>query len=192
MVSDVAVNWQENPTTGQWSDCSTLRQVPTAAHRHELEKHADQVHQLLEQKPVASKEYAKKTFGLIAKLILAKPARSGGPETTEARVQAYEMALDDVPWWAVGVAIRKWHRGQCGQWNQKDDFNYRFAPESADLRQIAQRETYALRERLDDIDKVLRAIPYRDSTAEREKNKAAIQEINAEFGFRPSYAGARE
>lgn len=52
-----------------------------------------------------------------------------------ARIDAYSVALDDVPSWAVATAITKWHRGDCGS-----DMNYTFAPAPAILRDLAKRE----------------------------------------------------
>jgi hypothetical protein len=186
MTKAVTTNCQLDPAAGTWADVLTLPELPTAEQRRELEKHSAQLNQLLEQKPIAAEKYAKQTFGLIAKLILAKPARSGSPEATEARAEAYEIALEDVPSWAVSIATRKWHRGECGCWNRRDQYDYRWAPESADLRQIALREAYALHGRIADIDKVLQAVPYRDSADERGKNEAAINQIMTDCGFRQS------
>ena len=157
-ASDMVKNlgrFQFDPTINAYRECPTLVNLPTTEHRRELESHRGQLIRLLEQKPVADRQYAKQTFGLIAKLILAKPARNGSPEATEARVEAYEMALDDVPWWAVAIAIRKWHRGDWG-----NGFDYRWAPESADLRRLALREAQKLSQRIIDVDQVLKAVPH--------------------------------
>ena len=79
----------------------TPDRMPTSEQRYELEKHCHCLTKLLQQQPANSRECAKKTFGLIAKLMLAKPARAGGSETAKARAEAYEIALSDVPSWAV-------------------------------------------------------------------------------------------
>jgi hypothetical protein len=133
--------------------------LPSARHRQELENHRAKLSELLEQKPVADQEYAKQSFVLIAKLLLAKPARNVGPEATEAKIEAYLMALDDVPWWAVANAIRKWHRGECDSWRGHENYDYRWAPESADLRRIALRVTDNLKDRISKIEKVLKLAP---------------------------------
>jgi hypothetical protein len=145
---------------------------PTKAQRTALIAHRDEMTALLEQRPIDGNEYHKRTFGLIAKLILAKPARAGGPETTEARQEAYDIALDDVPHWAVQQAIRKWYRGECGA-----GYDYRWAPDSADLRKLARRESGEVYIRVRHLNNVLNAIQ-RMEIPEQER-QANIEKITA-------------
>jgi hypothetical protein len=186
MTADLAIN-QQPDATGRWVNLWTLSSsLPTPSQRLALERHRDQLAALLEQTPINNDNCAKRTFGLVAKLILAKPSRTSGPETTEARVETYNIALDDVPTWALAAAIRKWHRGQCDRSFEYRGgecvvaYDYRWAPESADLRKIALRETNELHCRVTTIDHIIAAVPFRDCAAERKKNLAAVAAILAE------------
>jgi hypothetical protein len=169
MADAVATNWQLDPTTGHYRDVPTLKEMPTETQRTALEKHRSQIMALLDQRPINGEEFAKRMFGLIAKLMLAKPSRAGGPEAAEARAEAYEIALEDVPWWAVSIAIRKWHRGHCGS-----EYDYKWAPESADLRKLAMREIKEPHARVLAINRVLTAAPYVDCETIRQRNQAAF------------------
>jgi len=142
--------------------------------REDLEAYLQASRSLLAQTPENSEQWEKETFALIGKMILVKPSRSAGPGTTEARVEVYAMALDDVPSWAVQRAIRKWHRGECGTDQHGRTFDYRWAPESADLRNLAQREVYDLKERIAALEKLLGAVPFRDCSEELKKGCAAF------------------
>jgi hypothetical protein len=154
-----------DPETGNYNKCLTLvpERMPTSDQRYELEKHRHCLTTLLDQQPAKNRECAKKTFGLIANLMLAKPARAGGPETAKARAKAYEIALADVPCWSIDLAIRSWYCGQCDREYAvpPERYDYTWAPESAILRKLALREVAAVHRRLRVIDRVLTAIPYR-------------------------------
>jgi hypothetical protein len=181
----VSVNEQLD-SSGKWVDALVLRedQMPTAEQRLALEDHKRELASLLELTPDNDDGCAKRTFGLIAKLVLAKPSQAGGAETVEARMETYHVALDDVPTWAVAVAIRKWHRGQCDQLfprngSSVEQHDYRWAPESAALRKIALRETNLVTEQISKIDRLLEAVPFRDCTAVLKRNQAAIVAVLA-------------
>ena len=146
---------RQDPRTGNTEDRRILATLPTPSQRLAIEKHRDQCAALLARTPLNDEDCRKRTFGHIAKLMLAKPSRVGGPETTEARGETYVIALDDVPTWAVEAAIRKWHRGEHDRHPQT--FDYRWAPESADLRKLALREVSGVRKRILTIENILGA-----------------------------------
>jgi hypothetical protein len=154
-----AVQTTEMEENGTHVESLTLRDLPTSAQQADLQKHRAYLERLLELTPNRDTSHAKKTYGLVAKLMLAKPSRAAGPETAEARMEAYQMALDDIPWWAIALAIRNWHRGECHKWSEEKP-DYRWAPESADLRRFALREVRNVKDRVGSIDKVLNAIQY--------------------------------
>lgn len=140
-------------------DRLTVCALPTPQQRADLKRHKAYLDRLLVLTPINGREHAKKTFGLVAKLMLAKPSRAGGPEAAEARMESYQMALDDVPWWAVAEAIRRWHRGKCHRpLEQAPD--YTWAPGTADLRRYAWRVVSEVKKRIEAVDKVLSAEQY--------------------------------
>ncbi len=105
--------------------------------------------------------------------MLVKPTRAGGSEAAEARLDAFMEALDDVPHWAVAIAIRKWHRGECGLSEHGKRYDYHWAPELADLRRLARIEACDVRARIEFLDRLLRAVPYRECAAELAHVRAA-------------------
>jgi hypothetical protein len=154
--------------------------IPTDSQRAALERYRDQSAAILESTPINDDDCAKQMIALVGKLVLAKPARANGLEA-EARIEAYTMALDDVPVWAIGTAIRKWHRGQCDRSfdcrGGRVEYDYRRAPESADLRKIALRETYGVKDRVRSISLILDAVP---RTEPDERNQEAVRAIIAD------------
>ena len=120
-------------------------------------------------RPDNDESCAKKTYGLVSKLLLAKPGRAGGAETQKARADAYEIALSDVPTWALQIAIRSWLRGECDRPfdSPPEQYDYTWAPEGAILGKIAMRQVWAIRGRLLQINKILNAVDYRDDRTAR-------------------------
>ena len=117
--------------------------------------------------------------------MLVKPARAGGSEAAEARLDAFMEALDDVPHWAVAIAIRKWHRGECGLNEHGERYDYRWAPESADLRRLARIEAYGTHARIEFLERLLNAVAYRDCTAELAHGRAAYRGLLIVAGSQP-------
>lgn len=179
--SQIKENYQIDPESGQWVDALTLPQttMPTAEQRTAIENHHGHLSKLLDQTPHQSQAYGKETFKLIMKLLLVAPGRAGGPEMTEAQHEAYDDALEDLPYWAVGLAIRRWHRGQCG-----DEHDYRWAPQPAILRKIALAEAWRVREQIKLIDRLLSVVPYRDDRQALQRNKDRVDALMKASGFR--------
>lgn len=84
-------------------------------------------------------ETRRERLGIIAKMLLAYPVAGASPEAGKARGEAYLDALDDVPPWAIAEAVKRWHKGQCG------DHDYRWAPAPAVLRAAALEQLIPLR-----------------------------------------------
>lgn len=59
-------------------------------------------------------------------LLSSFPRQTGSPEATEMMLQAYAMAIEDAPTWAIEEAARRWISGKCG--------SKRFAPSPPELR----------------------------------------------------------
>jgi hypothetical protein len=101
-------------------------------------------------------------FKHVSKMLMVAPSADRSEESTVAKVSAYiDDALNDVPAWAVGEAVRRWHRAECGA-----EFTYTFAPAPGVLRTIALRELEPAKLALRKLNLVLSAAP---SFADAEK-----------------------
>jgi hypothetical protein len=100
-----------------------------------------------------SAENQKSRLGLVANMLMAYPMAGGSEETGRARSQAYLIALDDVPPWAIADTIKLWHRGQCGP-----DHNYRFAPAPAELRGAAMNLLQPVKQVIAHLESLLNAM----------------------------------
>jgi hypothetical protein len=174
-VSALVENLQTDPETGKWYELLTVptEMILTPAQQLAIEEHLRGLRSLLDQTPNVSEEAEKKTFAAITKLMLAKPGRAGSPQAAEARGEAYTMALDDVPYWAVWEAIRLWYRGECGNDERGKSYDYQWAPDSAVLRKHARGIVGQVLWRIRDLERLLSAVPFRDCTVELERGRAA-------------------
>jgi len=77
-------------------------------------------------------------LGEVARLLLAFPASSLGPDAATARSEAYAIALEDVPAWTVKAAARRWIRGEVSVLGDKP--NLSFPPSPPQLRTLALEE----------------------------------------------------
>ena len=98
-------------------------------------------------------ENRKARLGLVANLLLASPIANGTQEAGRARAEAYLVALDDIPPWAIAEAIKRWHRGECGY-----GYNYRWAPAPAELRELSIERLRPAKETIARLEAVLGAL----------------------------------
>jgi hypothetical protein len=105
---------------------------------------------------------------ILSKMILASGGAALTERAAEAKAEAYRDAVDDMPPWAIAEAVKRWHRGQCG------DHNYSFAPAPAVLRDVVNGILQPYREAAAKIDMALSTVSLdraMDSTPiEREKS----------------------
>lgn len=170
-------NDQIDQMTGKWIEPWTLppAAMPTDEHRAAIEEHLRSLRSLLQNTPQNSDAALATLTASILKLMLAKPTRAGGAEAAEARAEAYEAALEDLPPCAVIAAIRKWYRGECGKDAAGEAHDYRWAPDSAVLRMLAQREIYPVIGRIHLLEQLLEAVPFVDCSARMARGRAAVR-----------------
>lgn len=140
--------------TVKWADQPTRKYLPagltlTAEDKKLAEKFRDQ----LLACTVASGHDRKPTLATVTKMLLAYPVSGASQEAGAARAEAYLIALEDIPAWAVEKAIHRWHRGDCG------DQNYNFSPPPAILRNISLNEFKPVHEIIEHLDGLVNAIP---------------------------------
>jgi hypothetical protein len=65
------------------------------------------------------------------------------------------------------VAVqRRWYRSDCGKDEHGRPYDYRFMPDPAALRRLTISETFRVRNRVTELDRILNAVPYADCTKE--------------------------
>jgi hypothetical protein len=102
-----------------------------------IEQHVRAMDTVLAMTPEADGRHGEATMVAVSKMLLVLPSRESGDLGGEAKGEAFMDALEDVPFWAVQEAMRKWHRGEHGS---KHDYKWQPAP--AVLRDLAMVETY--------------------------------------------------
>jgi hypothetical protein len=127
--------------------------------RHEIEQHVRQLSALCDCTPENSIDAEQATLRAVTELALALPAPQQNEISAEARGAAFMVALDDIPPWAVGAAIRKWHRGDCGTNHRGECYDYHWCPAPAELRRIASVELWRVKGRAEALQRVLVAQP---------------------------------
>jgi hypothetical protein len=107
----------------------------------------------------------KARLALLAKMLMGYPMANASEAANEARAEAYLIALDDAPPWAINEAIRRWHRGEGGG----SDANYRFAPAPAELRYAVMQILQLAKQTIAHLEALLSA-----PTAERAMDPAPL------------------
>lgn len=170
-----AVENLQRDHTGEFRDVSTLPAalMPTQVQRTEMERHVHALRRLLSQTPAESEQAEKAVLVIVTKMLLALPAQKTTEEAVEAKGEAYLMALDDVPYWAVAEAWRLWCRGVCGKDERGKPYDYNWAPGPAALRRIALGQTCGAWGRIRALERLLGAQERIESTVELERGRKA-------------------
>jgi hypothetical protein len=129
------------------------------AERAEIERHATDLDALCAQRPADSDEWEGATLIIITKLMLALPSSTQNEAGAEATGEAFQAALDDVPTWAVAAAVRRWYRGDCGENERGQPYDYHWRPAPAELRKIALVEKWRVQQRTQTLRKLIAAEP---------------------------------
>jgi hypothetical protein len=130
-----------------------------ATEREEVGRHVGDLDALCRRTPADDPLAEQETLVLVTKMMLVLPSVTQNELSAEARGEAFMAALDDVPSWAVGSAIRRWYRGDCGHDPNGNPYDYHWCPAPADLRRVAWLEQYRVSSRADQLKKLLQAEP---------------------------------
>lgn len=106
---------------------------------------------MIELTPENDPQHAAATLTVVSKMLMTLAGREAGSLAGEAKGEAYMAALDDIPYWAVEEAARRWYRGDCGA---KHD--YRWPPAPAVLREIAFGEVHRFRKMMSQLNDLVR------------------------------------
>ena len=127
--------------------------------RAEIDRHVAALKALCEQTPQANADCEATTLVVVTKLMLALPSAQQNEVGAEASGEAFMAALDDIPTWAVTAAVRRWYRGDFGENEHGQPYDYRWRPAPADLRRIALTEKFRVYGRVTTLQRLLSAEP---------------------------------
>lgn len=128
---------------------------------------------MLAQTAERADEHEKAILVAVTNLLLVLPGRKSGELGAEATAGAYMAALDDVPYWAVEAAIRLWYRGQCGNDERGEPYNYHWAPDPAALRRLSESEAWRVAGRIKELEPIMKAVEFVDCTEDLKRGRAA-------------------
>ncbi len=108
----------------------TLSRALTPGERSILAQLVDDIAPLAEAKPDAFRSLRQ-----VAKLLMVFPTGDLSEAVVDARSEAYETALEDMPAWAVEAAAKRWIKGDVAALEDKP--NLAFPPSPPQLRALA-------------------------------------------------------
>lgn len=143
-----------------------------------MQEHIDSLLSYLQETTAESDEAETQTASEVTSLLQVLPSARKSELGAEARADVYLDVLDDVPWWAVKAAIKRWHRHDCGTDERGEPHDYRWAPGPGTLRQVAYRETWGIKQRIRDLQKVLDAREHVDCSKQLADGRAAMRGLS--------------
>jgi hypothetical protein len=152
--------------------------LPSPEQRRAMADHIANLRSYLAETAENSTEAETSIATSIAALLMVLPSARKSELGAEARADVYLDVLDDVPWWALKAAIRKWHKHDCGVDERGKPYDYHWAPDPGTLRRIAYGETWPIKLRISQIAPVLVAREYVDCSAQLERGRAAMAGLN--------------
>lgn len=131
--------------------------MPTKEQKQLIEQHVSHLDRIFLMTPEEESHHGNLTMVTITKMLLALPAKESTDLATEAKGEAYMLALEDVPNWAVQEAMRRWYRSECGP-----KYDYKWQPGPATLREVAMMEVYRVMGTRRKLREILSAEPLQD------------------------------
>ena len=132
----------------------------------EIKAYLSALDDLCTQTPNNRAEWAAATLVIVTELMLEYPASQLNEAGAQATGEAFQEALEDLPWWAAKAARRRWRRGDAGLDSQGRQFDYHWRPAPAELRRIACGEAWHLRSRSKSLHQLLEAEPLIEYSSE--------------------------
>jgi hypothetical protein len=124
----------------------------STSERAVVESHVQALQALVAATPENDEDARKGMLATVTKMMLVLPSQKASEEAGEAKAEAFDVALSDVPIWAINQAVCGWYRGQYG-----DGHNYTWQPVPAVLRSLAFLELAKIRYRIRDLENILNA-----------------------------------
>jgi hypothetical protein len=167
---------------GKWSEVYTL---PANLRLTEIERDAIGVHvvelkELLAQTPIGDAEVEQSALRSLALLFNTLPAQGQNDEAAaELRGEAYLLALDDLPGWAIRSAVMRWLRGDCAEVAPAETpFSFKWQPAPGELRRVAYHEMFKVKARMMELQRICEAALPAFTDEHCDKMQAKLREIN--------------
>lgn len=164
----------------RFQDAMTLpaARMPTEAQRAAINRHLANLNSCLQETPENGTNWVAETLTTITKMLTVLGGMKASELAAEAKAEAYMVALEDVPSWAVVATSRRWYRGGCGNDENGRPYDYRFMPDPAAMRRLSIVESYRARGQIRELQEVLDAVPFRDCSAELERGRLAMRGLH--------------
>lgn len=142
--------------------------MPTEGQKQAIKQHCVKLREFGLMTPENDARYEAETLVIVTKLLLTLPGMRTSETGAEAKGEAYMAALDDVPSWAVGEAVRGWYRGTHPaphvENGKAHPYDFSWAPAPAVLRNLAVFEAWKFENRAREVEKLLNVVEF-DPTA---------------------------
>lgn len=181
-------NESQPDQSGKWREVPTLPAslILKAVEREALALHISDLNALCAQTPANDVQAEQATLLVLTKMFLVLPAPTQTDLSAEARGEAFLAALDDIPAWATGAAVRRWYRGEAGENERGQPYDCHWCPAPADLRSIALAETWRVMGRAKLLARLLRAELLIEHTEEHcQRMRGKLAHLFRNFGSSP-------
>lgn len=179
---------QKDQKSGKYRNVPTLpcSLLLSEIERDELSSHVRSLDALCAATPSESADEEAAMLNAIAAMMLVLPSMQQTDIGAHARGEAFLMALEDVPTWAVQAAIRCWYRGEAGNDDRGQRFDTHWCPAPGDLRKIALVQKWRVKNRAEELRRLLGAEARVEFTDEhRAAQSARFDDILRKFGISP-------
>lgn len=97
-------------------------------------------------------------IGIVTMLLLGLAKAAGtSAEEAEAKYDLYEIALNDLPAWAIAAAAMKWVQGKCPETIERSP-RYSFPPSPATLRALTEWEIAPYKASVRDLGRLIESV----------------------------------
>lgn len=143
--SDSLIETEQRDETGRFRMMKVLptEMLPSEQQHQIIDRKVSSMEVALAATPDNDRVFAAKTTECVTKMMLVLAGREAGEYAATAKGEAFMMALNDVPFWAVEEAMRRWYRKECD--TGAETFDYHWMPDPGSFRDIARRHECAVR-----------------------------------------------
>lgn len=157
---------QADQATGRHREMLTLpaNLILDSVERRMVEAHRSDLARFLDlDQPITLREQVLTNDQAHGVMIAGLLIKGGGikldTSSSDQLTEDYLDAIEDLPAWSVREALRKWNRAESPKLDPKQPHNFTFRPAPPILRQLAYLELWTVKSRIQQLEKVLNAVP---------------------------------